>query len=325
RDVKKRYEVADSVPMQVAGRTGRDADVEAIGKGVSRFGRSFQLLRPDWVVVLGDRVEPLAAAVAANIGGRALAHIHGGDRAEGVADESMRHAITKLAHLHLAATPLSAERVRRMGEPDHLVHAIGSPSLDELGRHEPATDDRWRDLGNPEVLLLLHPVGRTDEQEEHAAAVVLESVAGRRVLALYPNLDPGRDGILRAMLSAGENVTLVEHLPRPAFVGTLKRLAGSGGVMLGNSSSGLIEAPALGCKVIDIGPRQDGRERPKSVISCSAAEAGALRWAFSEVARQLDPEPSTMYGDGNAGTRAARLLAEVDPYDPALLRKRIAY
>ena len=106
RDVKAEFNIADIVPMQIAGRSGRSEDVESLAKGVARFGRIFDTLRPEWVVVLGDRIEAFAAGIAANIGGFALAHIHGGDRAEGIADESIRHALTKLAHLHLAATCL---------------------------------------------------------------------------------------------------------------------------------------------------------------------------------------------------------------------------
>src|SRR5438105_3875872 len=119
-------------PRQTAGRTSRADEVEGVGTGVARFGRAFQRLAPDWVVVLGDRIEPFAAAAAASIGGYALAHIHGGDRAEGIADEAMRHAISKLAHLHLPATEQSRERLVRMGERPEHIHTVGSPAIDGL-------------------------------------------------------------------------------------------------------------------------------------------------------------------------------------------------
>ena len=320
RDVKALFPIADTVPMQVVGRVGRFEDVQAVGKGVSRFGRGFERLRPDWVVVLGDRIEAFAAATAASIGGIALAHLHGGDVAEGVADEAMRHAITKLAHLHLPATEASAARIRRMGEPGERIVVVGSPAIDGLSAVEPLDDDRWAELGEPEVLLSFHPLGRTDEAEEHAAATLLEAVSDRRVVALHPNFDPGRGGIMRALLSAPGTVRVVEHLKREAFVRVVKRLAGSGGVVLGNSSAGLIEVPALGCASVDVGDRQAGREAAPSVVRLESEAVDAVRAAV-----RTAPERSGAthpFGDGTAGVRTARALCDVDPFDPGVIRKR---
>ncbi|MGJ8636916.1 MAG: UDP-N-acetylglucosamine 2-epimerase [Phycisphaerales bacterium] len=199
REVKAEFAVADSIPMQTAGRVGRAEDVEAVGKGIGRFGRSFELLDPDWVVVLGDRIEAFAAASAASIGGRALAHIHGGDRAEGVADEAMRHAITKMANVHFAATEGSAERIVRMGEDPERVFTVGSPAIDGLGVIPPLGDGAYADLGAPEVVVLMHPCGRGDEVEREEMRLVLKGVEDKRVLVLAPNLDPGRRGIFEAI------------------------------------------------------------------------------------------------------------------------------
>lgn len=332
-DVKRDFEVADSVPMQVAGRVGRWADVEAIGKGIARFGRSFKAHSPEWVVVLGDRVEAYAAATAASLGGLALAHIHGGDRAEGVADESMRHAITKLAHLHLAATETSADRIRKMGERPEDTIVVGSPALDGLASVRPVSDARWAELGSPDAVLLMHPIGRTDEAEEHATSLVLEALEGRRVLALHPNFDPGREGVLRALVNAGDAVHLERHLPRDEFVGVLMRLAvqhasGDGGVLIGNSSSGLIEASALGCPTVDIGARQAGRERAEGLTYWAAEDTRAIRSALDSAA-QCDTSheggASHPFGDGLAGVRIAEALATHDPHDERRLRKRCVY
>lgn len=322
RDVKKEFKVADSVPMQVAGRTGRVEDVESVGRGVSRFARCFAGLAPDWIVVLGDRIEAFAAAAAGSIGGWAVAHVHGGDRAEGIADEAMRHAITKMAHLHLAATAQSAERIVRMGERPEHVEVIGSPALDdlpgipELGQAEDA------EFGTPDTVVLVHPVGRTDEAEEAFVSGLLEAVSGRRVLALHPNLDPGRAGVLRAIELSG--VRSLEHLPREKFVGLLKRVASRGGVLVGNSSSGLIEAAALGLRVVDIGPRQNGREKPGHVVHCGESPGSIAEGLAKAIALDLRGL-SHPYGDGRAGERAAAALLTVDPSDPRVLRKRCAY
>ncbi len=325
RDVKAEFDVTDSVPMQTAGRVGRWADVESLSKGVARFGRSFAGHAPDWVVVLGDRIEAFAAATAASVGGLALAHIHGGDRAEGVADEAMRHAITKLAHLHLPATETSAERILRMGERPEDVRVVGSPAIDGLAGVEPVGDARWKEMGEPEVVLLMHPVGRTDEAEEHACAVVLEGLGDARVLALHPNLDPGRGGIMRALIAAGSNVTLVEHMKRDAFVGVLRRLGRSGGAMVGNSSAGLIEAAALGCPSVDVGHRQAGRERADGAAWWAGEDAGAVRDAVSSARASAPFEGPHPFGDGRAGERIASALADSDPHDERRLRKRCVF
>lgn len=323
REVKACFEVADSVPMQVAGRTGRYEDAEALGRGVGRFARSFERLRPDWVVLLGDRIEPFAAAGAAAVMGIAVAHIHGGDRAEGIADESMRHAITKLSHLHFPATALSHERLVRMGERPECVHAVGSPAIDALAGVKPVDDAGFRELGSPTVVFLMHPVGRHAEQEEAAASAVLAALREERVLALHPNLDAGRDGILRAIKHAG--VPNRPHLPRETFVGLLKRLASGGGVLVGNSSAGLIEAAALRLPVVDVGPRQHGRERPSNVAHAASESTTDISAAIRE-ARGKDRSAITHpYGDGHAGLRIAGILAETDPHDPRLLRKLNTY
>lgn len=326
REVKAEFpaEIGDLVPMQVDGRVGREADVEALGRGVARFGRAFARLSPDWVVVLGDRIEAFAAASAAAIGGWALAHLHGGDRAEGVADEAMRHAISKLANLHLPATEESARRLSRMGEPDSRIRVVGSPALDGLDAIEAMGDARTHDLGDPRAVVLLHPIGRPDEHEERVATETIEAArsACGRVLALHPNFDPGRAGIVRAIEASV--VRSASHLPRAEFVGLLKRLARTGGVLVGNSSAGLIEGAALGVRVVDVGVRQAGRERAGNVVHAEEhgpAVARAIERALALSTAGM-PHP---FGDGRAGQRSAAALAEVSPHEPASVRKRNTY
>jgi UDP-hydrolysing UDP-N-acetyl-D-glucosamine 2-epimerase len=328
-DVKREFAVADTVPMQIAAREGRAEDVDAVGRGISRFNRAFAKLSPDWVVVLGDRIEAFAAAAAASIGGRALCHIHGGDRAEGVADEAMRHAITKLAHLHLAATPQSADRIIRMGEDPARVHVVGSPAIDELAGIQPLGDAEYQEFGSPLAVVLLHPIGRHDEAEEWAATTLVEGVkrAGllEKTIALHPNHDPGRRGTLRGLEATMAPERLHRHLPRQRFVGLLKRIAAEGGVMIGNSSAGLIEAAAIGLPVVDVGDRQSGRERASNAVHAADGDADAIAGAIMK-ARAIDRASITHpYGDGLTGKRCARLFAEVDPRAAGFLRKHNAY
>lgn len=326
RDVKAAFPIADSVPMQKPGRTTRPDDAEALGTGVSRLTRSFRAHEPDWVLVLGDRIEAFAAASAASVGGWALAHMHGGDRAEGVADESMRHAISKLANLHLAATQASADRLIRMGEKPEHVHVVGSPAIDGLEAIEPMPASEFATLGSPRALVLLHPTGRAVEAEEHTTATLLDALAALSLtpLALAPNHDPGRAGVLRTLTERLGHPQ--PHMRREKFVGLLKCLAATGGVLVGNSSAGLIEAPALGCRVVDIGPRQNGRERPAGVLHAEDLTQPALERAILDALAAPPCDPAAHpYGDGKAGARAAGLLASVDPNNRGLLAKLNAY
>jgi UDP-hydrolysing UDP-N-acetyl-D-glucosamine 2-epimerase len=332
-DVKAEFFVSDAVPMQVAGQTGRAADVQALGRGMERFGRAFERLTPDWIVVLGDRIEAFAAAAAGSVGGYAVAHIHGGDRAEGVADEAMRHAITKLAHLHFPATAESAQRIIKMGERPQHVHVVGSPAIDGIPGISPLDDAAFKDLGSPTIVVLMHPVGRTDEQEEAVMSGVLEAtMAGdSRVLVLHPNVDPGREGVLRAIRAAEEStgsrdrLLVKTHLPRATFVGLLKRIASLRGVLVGNSSGALIEGAALRVPAVDIGPRQSGRERAGNVVSAAGEQPGQIAHAI-EKARGLNLATlAHPFGDGLTGPRVAAFLAATNPHDPGLLRKHCAY
>jgi len=221
REVAAAFRVDAEVEMQRPGETGRIADALALGRGVEGFARALAEIDPDWTVVLGDRIEPMAAACAASVGGFPLAHLHGGDRAEGVADEAMRHAISKLAHLHFPATEQSRERLVRMGEDPQRVHVVGSPAMDGLADVAVMSDAEAAELGDPDTVFLMHPVGASAETEFANASRALEALRGRRVLALAPNHDPGREGIVRAIEESG--VRIEAHLARERFVGLLKR------------------------------------------------------------------------------------------------------
>ncbi len=319
REVAAKYDIAATIPMQRNGEpSSRLADAAALGRGVSGFASAFVEHKPDWVVVLGDRIEAFAAASAASIGGIRLAHIHGGDRAEGVADEAMRHAITKLAHLHLPATERSAQRIIRMGEDAAHVRVVGSPSIDGLDEIAPMDDAEYESLGAPEVLFLMHPIGELAEAECAAANAALDAIGGHRVLALHPNSDPGREGTMQAIERSG--VRSVDHLPRDRFIALCRRVR----AIVGNSSAGLIEASALALPAVNVGPRQAGRERPNNVFDCDGSAPSIKDALHAALAMDRAPIVSP-FGDGRAGERIAKAIAATGASDSALLRKRCVY
>lgn len=327
RDVAALFEVSAEIPMQDVQHTGRLADARALGRGVEGMAAAVERLRPDWVVVLGDRIEALAAALGASIGGVATAHIHGGDLAEGVADDSMRHAITKVAHVHLPATRQSAERIVRMGEDAWRVHVVGSPAIDTVRDVTPMADDAFDALGRPDTILLLHPVGMPEEFERRSALACIEALRGRRVLWMAPNLDPGRAGVVAARVEAIERgwASGSEHLPAAVFRSLVARLARDGGVLVGNSSAALIEAAALRCPAVDIGSRQAHRERGTNTVRVESFEPEAVRAGVARAAAMDRAAIGHPFGDGRAGERIAAVLGEVDPADSAVMRKINAY
>lgn len=298
------------VPMQVKGRSGRSADTGALGRGVTGFGKAFAELRPDFVVVLGDRIEVLAAACAATVGGYRVAHIHGGDRAEGLADEAIRHAVSKLSHLHFAATALSRKRLIRMGETKRNVYNVGSPAIDGLREIEAVGDA-------PELIVMQHTAGGSDAEEARRMKATLSATRGYARLVMMPNLDAGGEGIRRAIRAA--KIKPVEHLPRGRFLSLLKGAK----AIVGNSSAGLIEAAALRVPCVNIGPRQNGREKPGNVIDCEYEPKAITR----AIKRALAMDLSRMrhpYGKGQTGRTIADLLAKLDPADLPL-RKQNTY
>ncbi|MEM6505456.1 MAG: UDP-N-acetylglucosamine 2-epimerase [Planctomycetota bacterium] len=293
------HRISARVKMQRTGAMpSREEDVQSLGRGVMAIGRVLGEMKPDAVLVLGDRIEALAGALAAQVGGLRLAHLHGGDRAEGVADEAMRHAISKLAHLHFAATTHSKKRLVRMGEHEAHVHNTGSPAVDGLDAVVPAEDA-------PDLIVMQHPVGATPDEEYRWMQATLEATAKHSRLIMSPNHDPGRNAVLRAIVDAG--LTPTEHLPRDAF---LALLAGAKAIV-GNSSAGLIEAAVLKTPAVNLGPRQAGREKPGSVIDAKygvTATRRAIKQALAvQTGRLRHP-----YGNGKAGPRIAELLATID-------------
>ncbi len=304
------HPIAARVRMQRRHQAGYDADAQALARGVAGLGKAYTVLRPDIVVVLGDRIEMLAAATAAAVSGRRIAHIHGGDRAEGVADEAMRHAVSKLSHLHFAATAQSRRRLIRMGEDPGTVFNVGSPAIDALRGVAPAPDA-------PTLLIMQHPVGAEDDQERAWMDATLRATKTHDRLVFAPNHDPGSAGIRQAIADHG--ITPVEHLPRERF---LALLAGACAIV-GNSSAGLIEAAALRTPCVNIGHRQGGREAPGSVTACAYSQR-AVRAACNTALAMETRRLRHPYGRGDAGQRIANLLADL-PLDTWPTRKRNTY
>ena len=319
------------VRMQASQDSAREQAI-GLGRGIQGMAKEFQVRRTDMVVVLGDRIEALAGAEAAALSGLAVAHIHGGEVATGQQDDAIRHAISKLAHLHLVATADSARRLIRMGEARWRIVRVGAPALDVLYQMAVPRARRIEDLlGMPVphgfAIVAQHPVSVNASTEKRHMRQTLEAVAdaGLPSLIIWPNSDPGHSGIIEAIESTPRNLAakVVRSLPHEQFLEAL--LAAS--VMVGNSSSGIIEAPAAGTPSVNIGPRQAGRLQDRATtFNCSygrEAVAGAIVRAL-RLKKRLHPHRSTPYGEGTAARRIVESIRRLR-IDERLLRKQNSY
>lgn len=320
------------IPMHVPGDSPL-ANARSIARGIDGIAEALDAWKPDVVLVLGDRTEAFAAAVAAAALDRVVAHLHGGERTRGGLDESMRHAITKLAHLHFTATEASRERVLRLGEPEDRVFTVGAPGLDRLldiPRPDRATlsAELGVEIPNRYWLLLQHSVSTDWDTAANEIELTMNALHATDlpVIAIEPNSDPGGDRIRRAIASAVDRHGWLSFasLERHQYLGLMERAT----AIVGNSSSAIIEAPSLGTPAVNIGLRQEGRERGNNVLDVPF-ELGAIRdaldrcrhdRAFLECCRRRE----NPYGDGRASERVATLLAELTP-DRSLLRKQITH
>jgi len=303
---------------------------KSIGLGVIGFADAFARLAPDLVMVLGDRFEMLAAVQAALIARIPVAHLCGGDTTEGAFDESIRHAITKMSHLHFVSNEQAADRVRQMGENPDRVFNVGSSGIDAI-LELPLLDrsELEQQLGiaiRPRMLLTTyHPetlgtCSSADQLGELFAALdtLCAEDQGCSVLFTMPNADTGGRELMRLIsdyAAAREHVSAHTSLGHLRYLSAMKLAA----AVVGNSSSGLYEAPSLRVPTVNIGDRQKGRLRAASVIDCGAARndiLAALRTALSmDCSHTVNP-----YGNGNTAQRIVEALATVPDF-AGLIRK----
>jgi GDP/UDP-N,N'-diacetylbacillosamine 2-epimerase (hydrolysing) len=315
-------------------------DPEDTGAGMLRSFSTFlrhlvgslERLKPDIVLLLGDRWEMLAGAMAGSYMNIVVAHIHGGELS-GSVDEPNRHAITRFSHVHLVATKEHAKLLRLLGEEPNRIHVIGSPGLDDIVSHQYAST---RDIakkykigsGQPHLLLVQHPV----VTERHEARVqitnTLNAIAktGIDTVAIYPNADAGGREMIEAMKRCANRnpfIRLYRNIPRYDYLGIMA----CSSLIIGNSSSGIIEAASFSLPAINIGTRQQGRIHPANVLDVGYNE----REIYSAIHKALSPRfraglrnLKNPYGSGRTGRAIARILSRIKP-SPQLLQKRLTY
>jgi GDP/UDP-N,N'-diacetylbacillosamine 2-epimerase (hydrolysing) len=294
---------------------------KSMGLGLIGMGDAFERLRPDMVLLLGDRFEVLAAASAALVAGIPVAHLHGGETTEGAFDEAIRHAVTKMSHLHFVAAEDYRRRVIQLGEQPQRVHLVGGLGIDAilrarlLDRSALEASLGFR-LSERNLLVTFHPVTleqQSSEQQMAELLAALDALSDTRVIFTMANADTG-SRVLRQMVDAfvasHANAAAFESLGQLRYLSCLKLVDG----VVGNSSSGLAEAPSLGVGTVNIGDRQRGRLKADSVIDCPPqrdAILAAIRQLYDPAFRQVVAQAVNPYGQGGASDKIVRALQTV--------------
>ena len=326
------FEADQRVFMLIEGETPSTM-AKSTGLGLLELPTMLELLKPDVVVSVGDRFETMATALAATYMNIPLAHTMGGE-VSGNIDESIRHAVTKFAHVHFPASKGAAERIVRLGEDPDCVHLVGCPRMDLVAEvlrdggdglselFELGVGGRFS-LDEPFLILSQHPVtteyGEGKEQIQETLKAVEE--LGIPAVGLWPNADAGSEHIAAGIRQWREfhddsKLHFFKNLPSDDYI----RLMAKTAALVGNSSSAIREGAFIGTPAVNIGPRQEGRDRGSNVVDVGYDKdeiADAIRRQVEH--GRYDPEP--IYGDGSAGQRIADILAE----EPLSIHKRMTY
>ena len=323
------FEIAEKVEMLLSSDSPEGVS-KSMGLGTIGFAQAFARERPDILMVLGDRFEMFSAALAALPFTIPVAHLHGGEVTEGAIDDSLRHCMTKLSHLHFVSTEDSARRVRQLGEEPWRIVVSGAPSLDEMKSVRLLGPDEFESKYGvsltPEPLLVtFHPVTLEYEQAERQIDELLEALdeVAMPVIFTMPNADTGGRAIaqrIERFVADRSRAWILDNLGTQGYFSLLAESA----AMVGNSSSGLIEAPSFGLPVVNVGARQAGRVRGENVIDVEhrrAAIVAAIGTAVSSKFRAKLRGMSNPYGQGNATRIIVDRLRAVD-LNRELSRKR---
>ena len=294
---------------------------KSTGLGLIGFADAYAELQPDIVVLLGDRFEIFAAATAALIARIPIAHLHGGEATEGAIDEPIRHAITKMSHLHFTATDEYRKRVIQLGETPQRVFNVGGLGIDNIKKLKLLSREEFEQsmgfvLGQRNILVTFHPATlekATAAEQFHHLLDALDEFQDMKIIFTKPNADTeGRiliEMIDKYVMLHQEKAVAFTSLGQLRYLSALQFMDG----VVGNSSSGISEAPTFKIGTINIGDRQRGRIKAASVIDCEPTKASileALRKLFTEEFRAMLKDVKNPYGEGNSAEKIARILKE---------------
>lgn len=328
------FKIADEIESLVNGDR-LSSRVKGLAVQLQGMVQTVVRVKPDFLLVLGDREESMSTALIGAYMNIPVAHIAGGDWVVGNVDDQVRHAVTKLAHIHFVTNQESYERVVSMGEQPFRVFNTGNPGLDRLVKvNELSYEQLSKRLGfelkegEPFILLIQHVISTEVEQAYFQMKETLEAVKelGVKTIISYPNSDAGGQQMIKAIseYSHLHNLYVAKNIPRLEFVNIMRKAS----CMLGNSSAGIMEAPLLGLPVVNVGNRQKGRlhaENVQFVPHDKNAICMAIRKAIYDKEYRIQvAKCSNPYGDGKSSEKIADILANI-PIDGNLLIKDVAF
>ena len=328
---KDNIPITKIIPMYNENDSSNSALGKAVGSSIIKFTEVLIELKPDVLLVLGDRYEPLVAAIAASTLKIPIAHIHGGD-VSGTVDESLRHAITKLSHIHFPASPKSAKRIELMGEEKWRINMVGSTTIDNI-LHEKLLSKqeicKEFELNESEriALCIQHPNVYESEIAGEQMKITLQVLRdlNLQVIIIYPNNDIGSELIIEVIkeFETHPKFRIFKNIQRRIYLSLLKNVD----FLIGNSSSGLIESPIFKVPVINIGDRNKGRETAENVIDVIHDYdeiKNAIKKALSKEFRALCNIIKNPYGDGKASERIVKILEDLK-IEKKILIKKLTY
>ncbi|WP_461206463.1 UDP-N-acetylglucosamine 2-epimerase [Clostridium sp. DL1XJH146] len=328
---KNGFNISEKIETILASDTGVSM-AKTVGLSIVEISQALNRINPDILVILGDRGEMLAGAISAIHLNIPIAHIHGGE-VTGTVDESVRHAITKLSHIHLPANEDSKERIIKLGEKKENIFVVGAPGLDYIRNAEYLSREEINKrfaLDDSEFIIMTqHPVTTEREQVRNQIIETMEAVKELRkqIIISYPNSDNGGREIIEIIDEYSEKYSFIntyKNLSQIEYLSILKYAS----VMVGNSSSGIIEAPSFKLPVVNIGTRQNGRLRANNIIDVENNKEEikkAIEYAlYNEDYKKILNQCVNLYGDGKSGKRIAKILNDIK-IDSSLIQKRITY
>jgi len=309
----------------------------SIGNGLIQISQIFNTYKPDFIVLLGDRYELFIIAIAALLYQVPIIHLHGGENTTGVMDEQVRHAITKMAHIHMPSTGLYAENISKMGEEDWRVHIVGAPGLENIKKLELYTEEEILkltgiDVNKNTIICTYHPVTLEGEDSVRWQIKNLLEALSKfdfQIVFTRPNAEVGSDEIVNMIKEFVDNnpkAYFFDSLGSRLYLSFLKHVK----AVVGNSSSGIIEAPSFLIPTVNIGNRQEGRLRPESVIqtgySVNEIYKGIEKALYDTEFLKKIKNLKNPYGDGNASKYVIKAMKEISKIPKEkLLKKRLAF
>ena len=309
--------------------------VKGLGIQLQKISVELSNLKPDFLIVLGDREESMVAGLLSAYMNIPLIHIGGGDRVVGNVDDQVRHSVTKLAHIHCATNEESKERILRLGEQPFRVFNFGNPGLDRLIRTPKIPLKKINELQNfiqndeeQYLLLIQHSLSTESEKSKSQIEITFQAIKEMKIktIVIYPNSDPGSEAIIN-VIRKHENlkyIKSIKNIPRISFVNILRNAS----CLIGNSSCGILEAPAIKIPVINIGNRQKGRLHSENVkfVNHDKKEIkdAIIKALYDEKYIQYIQKCSNPYGDGKSSKRIVNLIDSLI-IDENLLIKDITY